>query len=106
MPDFHLLDLIYLDAHPIKLFFEVILLHLKLHGVFEHKFMELFRRHPINRGFFGGIFVIVLAFDDSLVFVLIVNEFEIVLTCGIELDWSVLAHFGNLSDEFAFLSVL
>ena len=64
--------------------------------------MELFRRHAVNWRLLGGILVIILTFNDSLILVLIVDEIEIVLACGIELYWSILAHFGNLSDELFF----
>ena len=79
-------------SHSIKLFFKVVLIKLELHRVFEHELVKILGGHAKDRGLFGDVLVIVFAFDDSLEFVLEVDEFEIVVACRVELDGPVLAH--------------
>lgn len=92
MPYFHFFYVIYFKAHSVQLFFKVLLIKLELHRVFEHKLVKLLGGHAKYRGLFGDVLVIVLAFDDSFEFIMVVDEFEIVLASGVELNGPVLAH--------------
>lgn len=72
--NFHFFDLVDFESHSIELFLKVILLEFELYGVFDDEFMELEWGHAIDGRLDGGILVVVVAFDDSFVLVLVVNE--------------------------------
>lgn len=77
-----------------QLLLQIILLQPKLQGVFQHQRMEILSRHAVDGRLGRGIFFIVVAVNDGLVLVLIVDEVKVIGALGIELDGSI----GHISE--------
>jgi hypothetical protein len=60
-----------------------------LQRVLQHERVEILSRHTVYGRLRRWILFVVIAVDDSLILVLIVDKVEVVRTLGIELDWSI-----------------